>query len=145
MVLPGRVMRDSMAALHDIIPPMFQLLPIMLAASTLAATNMAPIRTVADALKLSAFDGLGPWPFTLEGQVYSTFHSYVRDFKDATGGYPYEDHRNGGPLPSLGDLVRISGEMVITPEDLHRFKVNHLEIIGHAPPSCAHRPHGRQC
>ena len=112
---------------------MFLFSPIILAAATLAATNTAPIRTVADALKLSAFDGLGPYPFTLEGQVYSTYHSLVRDFKDATGGYSYEDHRNGGPNPLIGDIVRISGEIVITPEDLPRLKVNHLEILGHTP------------
>ena len=112
---------------------MFSLLPTILAATTLAATNAMPIRTVADALKLSAFDGTGPWPFTLEGQMYASQNKLVKDFKDATGGYPFEDHRNGGPQPSRGDIVRISGDMIITPNDLRRLRVRDLEIIGKAP------------
>ena len=111
---------------------MFSLLPTILAATALVATNAAPIRTVADALKLSAFDGLGPWPFELEGQIYSA-GGVTSDFKDLTGGYPVEDHRNGGPKPSLGDTVRISGDMVITAKGLHRFRVRHLDILGNAP------------
>ena len=111
---------------------MFSLLPTILAATALAATNAAPIRTVADALKLSAFDGLGPRPFVLEGQMYSSGIT-TSDFKDSTGGYPFEDHRNEGPKPSPGDIVRISGEMVITAKGLHRFQVQHLDILGNAP------------
>ena len=111
---------------------MFSFLSTILAASALAATNAVPIRSVADALSLSAFDGLGPWPFVLEGQLYSTNKSSC-NFKDATGGYPFEDRRDGGPQPSRGDIVRISGNMVITPNDLRRLQVRHLEILGHAP------------
>lgn len=111
---------------------MFSLLPTILAAAALIATNAAPIRTVADALKLSAFDGLGPWPFVLEGQMYSA-GGVTSDFKDLTGGYPLEDHRDGGPKPSIGDIVRISGDMVITAKGLHRFRVRHLNILGNAP------------
>lgn len=112
---------------------MLPLLPTILAAAALAATNAAPIRTVADALKLSAFDGTGPWPFVLEGQMYSSSGGTTSDFKDATGGYPVEDHRDSGPKPSIGDIVRISGDMVITAKDLHRFRVRHLDILGNAP------------
>ncbi len=112
---------------------MFPLLSTILAATALATTNAVPIRTVADALKLSAFDGPGPWPFALEGQMYASQNKLVKDFKDETGGYPFEDHRNGGPQPSRGDIVRISGDMVITPNDLRRLLVRRLEIIGHAP------------
>ena len=112
---------------------MFSLLPTILAATAFAATNATPIRTVADALKLSAFDGTGPWPFTLEGQMYASQNKLVKDFKDATGGYPFEDHRNGGPQPSCGDIVRISGDMIITPNDLRRLRVRNLEIVGKAP------------
>ena len=111
---------------------MLPLLPTILAAAALAATNAAPIRTVADALKLSAFDGLGPWPFVLEGQMYSSSGS-TYDFKDATGGYPIEINRDSVPEPSLGDVVRISGDMAITAKGLHRFKVRHLDIRGKAP------------
>ena len=111
---------------------MSPLLSTILAATALATTNAAPIRTVADALKLSAFDGLGPWPFVLEGQMYSS-GGETRDFKDATGGYPIEDRRDGGPRPSRGDIVRINGDMVITAKGLHRFRVRHLDILGHAP------------
>ena len=111
---------------------MFSFLSTILAASALAATNAVPIRSVADALSLSAFDGLGPWPFVLKGQLYSTNKSSC-NFKDATGGYPFEDRRDGGPQPSRGDIVRISGNMVITPNDLRRLQVRHLEILGHAP------------
>ena len=112
---------------------MLPLLPTILAAAALAATNAAPIRTVADALKLSAFDGLGPWPFVLEGQMYSPSGGSTFDFKDATGGYPIEDQRDGGPQPSLGDMVRISGDMVITTKGLHRFQVRRLDMLGKAP------------
>ncbi len=111
---------------------MFSFLPTILAAAALAATNAAPIRTVADALKLSAFDGLGPWPFVLEGQTYSAGGATF-DFKDSTGGYPLEDRRDGGPKPSIGDIVRISGDLVITEKGLHRFRVRHLDILGNAP------------
>ena len=111
---------------------MFPFLPTILAAAALAATNAAPICTVADALKLSAFNGLGPWPFVLEGQMYSA-GGVTSDFKDATGGYPIEDRRDGGPKPSIGDIVRISGDMVITAKGLHRFRVRHLDILGNAP------------
>ena len=111
---------------------MFPFLSTILAASALAITNTVPLRTVADALKLSAFDGLGPWPFELEGQMYSSKGS-TWDFKDATGGYPFEDIRDGGPRPSLGDIVRISGNMIITAKGLHRFQVRHLEILGNVP------------
>lgn len=104
-----------------------------MAAAALAVTNAAPIRSISDALKLSAFDGLGPWPFTLEGQMYASQNKLVKDFRDATGGYPFEDHRNGGPQPSRGDIVRISGDMIITPNDLRRLRVRNLEIIGNAP------------
>ena len=112
---------------------MLPLLPTILAAAALAATNAAPIRTVADALKLSAFDGTGPWPFVLEGQMYSSSGGTTSDFKDATGGYPIEDHRGGGPKPSIGDVVRISGDMVITAKGLHRFQVHRFDILGKAP------------
>ena len=112
---------------------MFPCLTTILAASALAATNAVPIRSIADALKLSAFDGLGPWPFVLEGQIYTTQNKVVRDFKDATGGYPFEDHRDSGPQPAIGDIVRISGDMIITPKDLRRLIVRHLEITGSAP------------
>ena len=107
-------------------------LPTILVAAALVASNTAPIRSISDALKLSAFDGLGPWPFAFEGQMYSS-GGVTSDFKDATGGYPFEDHRDGGPNPSLGDMVRISGDMVITAKGLHRFQVRHLEILGNAP------------
>ena len=103
-----------------------------MAASALVASSTAPIRSISDALKLSAFDGLGPWPFVLEGQMYSSGGA-TSDFKDATGGYPVEDHRDSGPTPSIGDIVRISGDMVITAKDLHRFRVRHLDILGNAP------------
>ena len=112
---------------------MLPLLPTILAAAALAATNAAPIRTVADALKLSAFDGTGPWPFVLEGQMYSSSGGSTTDFKDATGGYPIEDHRDGGPKPSLGDVVRISGDLIITAKGLHHFQVRRLDILGNAP------------
>lgn len=111
---------------------MLPLLPTILAAAALAATNAAPIRTVADALKLSAFDGLGPWLFVFEGQMYSSGGT-TSDFKDATGGYPVEEHRDDGPKPSIGDIVRISGDLVITEKGLHRFRVRHLDILGNAP------------
>ena len=111
---------------------MLPLLPTILAAAALAATNAAPIRTVADALKLSAFDGLGPWPFVFEGQVYSSGGTTC-DFKDATGGYPVEIYRDRDPEPSRGDVVRISGDMAITAKGLHRFKVRHLDILGKTP------------
>ena len=111
---------------------MLPLLPTILAAAALAATNAAPIRTVADALKLSAFDGLGPWPFVFEGQMYSSGGTTC-DFKDATGGYPIEINRDSVPEPSRGDVVRISGDMAITAKGLHRFKVRHLDIRGKAP------------
>ena len=110
---------------------MLPFLPTIFAATALAATNTMPIRSIADALKLSAFDGLGPWPFEINGQLYSTY-KYSCNFKDATGGYPFEDHRDGGPQLVRGDIVRISGEMVITPNDLRRLLVRHLEILGHA-------------
>ena len=118
---------------------MLTFLPTILAATALAATNAAPIRTVADAMKLSAFDGLGPWPFVLEGQVYSNRRGEqkerpdVREFWDATGGYPFEDHRRSGEKPSLGDVVRISGEMTITPDDLRHLQVREMEILGSKP------------
>lgn len=57
----------------------------------------------------------------------------MRDFRDATGGYPFEDHRQSGAKPSLGDIVRISGEMTITPDDLHHLRVRKLEILGSRP------------
>ena len=111
---------------------MLPLLPTILAAAALAITNAAPIRTIADALNLSAFDGLGPWPFVLEGQMYSSGDK-TYDFKDATGGYPVENHCGGDPKSSLGDVVRISGDMVITSKGLHRFLVRRLDILGNAP------------
>ena len=102
------------------------------AGASMFATSATPLRTIADALAMTASDGLGPWPFDLTGQVY-TASGTIRDFKDATGGYPFEDHCTNSRPPALGDIVRIRGNLLIAPDDLHHFQVACLDNLGNAP------------
>ena len=110
---------------------------------SLYATAESVIRTVSEALTLTAADGPGPRPFILEGQALSST-SRIFFFTDPTGGYPVENRLACPTTWKRGDLVKISGQLTVSPENQHFLLANSLVVTGHADPPTPIRTDGRE-
>ena len=110
---------------------------------SLYATAESVLRTVSEALTLTAADGPGPRPFILEGQALSST-SRIFFFTDPTGGYPVENRLACPTTWKRGDLVKISGQLTVSPENQHFLLANSLVVTGHADPPTPIRTDGRE-
>ena len=91
------------------------------------------LRSVSDALAVSPEATSGPVPFDLTGTALAEV-SRIIPFRDETGGIVLENRLTNGVTWSVGDLIRVRGDMTVNPEERHFAFVRHVEILEHRPP-----------